>query len=249
MSKLQFDAQFCVGHPGERSASWRVFARRGSEDVYVTCPEFGSSFKISLHPSGRCHAAFRTAEEHEQADAEWSGDLALQVLPDHLASGRRELPGRFHRAWDAVESQPGLSTPIHIAVPVDNLGRMSGARIRVAQIVWIQPTPAGTLTLVSVVLTKTPLPAGRWPGKEHPGTVLLATHSFPSGRTVWVLGSMRALTESDVDWLSQCARAPVEPSRLRAAEGSDTEIPRVILPCVDHGLGTMALWDVERKTS
>lgn len=249
MSKLRFDLTVGVGHPGKRSAAWRVFARRGSEDVFVTCSEFGSSFKISLHPSGRCHAAFRSAEEHEQASTDWSGNLALQSMPKHMATGTRELPGRFHRAWEMVESQPGLSTPLHIAVPADSLSRMSSKHIRPARMLWIDPTLVGTLTLVSVVFTRDPLPAGHWPGKGHPGTTLLGTHSFPSGRTVWVLGSMRTLTEADTRWLTECASVAVEPSRLLAADRADTEIPRVILPCLDHALGTLALWDVERRTS
>jgi hypothetical protein len=34
-----------------------------------------------------------------------------------------------------------------------------------------------------------------------------------------------------------------------AAEKANTEIPRIILPCLDHRLGTLALWGVERKES
>ncbi len=246
MRKLQFDLSFCVGRPAARSIVWRVFATSRHEDVYVSTPDSASSFKFSLHESGKCHAAFGSAAEHDDASATWSGNIALQSLPPHLATGRRELGGRFHRAWSLVEASPGLYAPIQVAVPADSLTKMSTARIRVSDVLWIDPGPIGSMVVVSVVLTSTPLPTAEWPGKDAPGTTSLGMHSFPSGKTLWILGSIRKLSESDSVFLRKHAELPVDSERKRQANELRMDIPRMILPCLDTARGTLGLWDVNQ---
>jgi hypothetical protein len=245
LSKLQFDLSVAVGRPNRRSLVRRVFARAGAEDVYVTSPEFSSSLKASIDASGQCHLAFASAAEHEQASSDWSGEIALQAMPRHLASGRRERGGRFNRAWTAARQPPGLWMPLHIAVPSQDPTEMAPPRLPVSGVLWVAPGPLGTAVDVSIAITPEPLPSGEWPGSSSPGTIVIRKHQFQTGRTVWLLGLIRALTTVDEAWLTDCASVPIDASRKSGAESDDKHVPRIVLPCLQNG--AIAFWDVERN--
>jgi hypothetical protein len=212
--------------------------------VYVTSPEFASSLKVSLHVSGDCHLAFSREREHDAAAAGWDGEIALQRLPKPLASGTREREGRFNRTWKAAEPAPGIRMPLHVAVPSGDLTAMASARFSPADVLWVEPGPHGSAVIISIATTDTRLPEGEWPGRLSPGTTLVRSHVFSSGRTLWVLGLMRMLTASDEAWLTECARVPLDPRRRVDANALDKHIPRIVLPCVEGGV--LALWDVDR---
>jgi hypothetical protein len=146
-----------------------------------------------------------------------------------------------------IECVPGLFMPLHISIPADGLTQMSSTRIKALDVAWIAPPPTGSAAVISVLISGNPLPAAEWPGKGSPGTTCVGVHTFLSGRTVWVLGLVKPLSSADVAWLTECAGVPVEKERAESAEMGATEISRIILPCVDHVEGTMALWDVGHR--
>lgn len=231
-----------------RSAIWRVFARRGREDVYVTNPEFGSGLKVSLHESGACHAAFRDIEERGRAESGWAADVASVELPTHLAARPDAGRGRFTEQWTARETMPGLQMPLHVSIPADGLCPMPDHPSVLRRVKWIAATPAGTAAVVSVALTNRPTPSGRWPGQSDPGTTYVDHFSFPSGRTVWLLGVIKVLDQSGKEWLAGCAREPIPQERLLAAEREGKEVTRIVVPCLDEAGGVLALWDLANES-
>src|SRR5262249_19134162 len=153
------DLQVCIGSPRLRSALWRFFARRGSEDVYVTCPEMRSSYKVSIHEGGACHLAFASDEHAREAERGWQGEVATQ--------GASSESGRCVEQWRLREDRAGVATPLHVFIPADYLSVMSDQGVRHGRIVWLPPSRAGTAVALTLAVTTHSLPPDDWPGRRE----------------------------------------------------------------------------------
>jgi hypothetical protein len=246
VSKNQFDLSVCIGSPRQRSALWRFFAPRRSEDLYATCPELESTFKVSIHEKGACHAAFVSAQHAKEAELGWQGNVAWDGLPPELAAGPKKETGRFLEKWRLQEDAEEIATPLHVVVPADYLSVMSDKGVKDRPIVWLPPSRAGTAVALTLAVSKDCFPPGDWPGKRESKTRLVGHHLFASGRTAWIVAWGVLLGPADTQWLVGCARSPVDQERERMADAVGMEISRFVVPCMDEADGTLALWDMKR---
>jgi hypothetical protein len=116
--------RFAVGTPnGARSATWRVWKHRTSDDVNVGARRIAGQFKVSLHKDGTWLYGF--SQQHVDSPA--------SVKPAGQPRQRRFIP---------TESGPGLIRAVTVFIPASEVIVPSYGGSEGGPIHW-HPTPSG----------------------------------------------------------------------------------------------------------
>ncbi len=160
--------RFAVGKPhGARSATWRVWKHRTSDDVYVAARRIAGQFKVSLHKDGTWLWGF----SREQVEGPGS------VKPPDAPRQRRFTP---------TETGPGLIRAVTVFVPSSEVVVPSYGGSEYGPIYWF-PTPVdGRMACFTVSFTSPGTPVTGWPGRRGMGTNLVGSFELSTAWRGWV---------------------------------------------------------------
>jgi hypothetical protein len=126
----QFECRFGVGDPnGKHSLVWKVWASRNTPDVYVTARSMQGAMKASIHASGQRHVGL-------------TSEYALDKTKRH-----------YDRWLGGHKLTEGVSLEFLIQIPTVELRSFPlGTGDLKNNVVWLQPSPDQTMTIVILLL-------------------------------------------------------------------------------------------------
>jgi hypothetical protein len=162
---------------GPRSQLWRIWAGKGTSDVYVGARPIAGDVRVSLHESGKWRFAF--TERHMRR-------------PEPL------IPTDINRAkhkWDRPPPfAPGLTRAFSIDIPASELRVPSRSDPLRKPALWLPPPPPDINVEIDLFLTRG-LPDDEWPGRRAMKTQLLYRQGLPSGEELVVVSHWTPMTE------------------------------------------------------
>jgi hypothetical protein len=126
--------------------------------------------KMSFHESGDWHNASSHKTYYEQ-------------VQDHIPCAKNRFLDTWHRPPDIA---PGLTLAARIITPAAAVSRSISDKAG-SKIFWIPMAPIGKAVEVFVMLTKTPLEPGQWPGSRSMQSSLIGSLPLHNGETVWAV--------------------------------------------------------------
>ena len=162
--------RFAVGEPNHlRSSTWRVWMSRGGADVYMGARAFAADFKVSIHKSGQCHAAFDAKKFPQLQRALAASDSSRFV------------------AWSPAKLTQGCSLAFRILIPREELSTLPYTDRKASEVTWLSLPKEGQATEIAAMLTDSTSRISSWPARRSLGTSLLAQTPLTDGRTFWLV--------------------------------------------------------------
>jgi hypothetical protein len=152
-----------VDGTGLRSADWRVWTSKNSDDVYLAARLAAGEIKVSLHQSGSWQHGF-------------TSDQAAQ---GHLSPGSSRHFAIWKRPAEAVS---GWTLAVRILVPVSELQARSASRTASRPVLEAQVSPDHDAVVVEVWLE-----SHRSSGLQLDESRMLAQLRQSGGGNVWVI--------------------------------------------------------------
>lgn len=175
--------RFGVGtRDGARSATWRVWKHRTTDDVYVGARRILGQFKASLHRDGTWLFGF--SREHAESPS--------SVKPPNEHRQRRFTP---------TESGPGIVRAVTVFILASEVAVPSYGGSEDGPIYWY-PTPAdGRMAAFTLSFSSPTTQVTDWPGARAMGTRLVGSFGLSTGWTGWVtVHEQDVPEESAVRW-------------------------------------------------
>lgn len=159
--------RFAVGaSDGPRSATWRVWKHRTTDDLYVAPRRIAGHFKASLHKDGTWLFGF--SEQHAASP--------MSIKPPDQPRQRRFTP---------TETKPGLVRAVTVFIPASDVVVPSYGGSETGPIYW-HPTPAeGRMAAFTVSLTAPGITV-RWSPNSMTGPKVVGSIELSTGATSWV---------------------------------------------------------------
>jgi hypothetical protein len=164
--------RFAVGTPlGQRAETWRCWAPRKKNDVYVGPRSIAAAYHLSLHESGEWHVGLSEQFKRETAEqGRWVGGSRLLA----------EFPR-------PSEIAPGVTLGFRIIVPASAVSIDFKQENLPSDLVWIPPPSADRAVEVSLLIVREAVLVTTWPGAKSMGTSLVGRFSLSSGDNLWIV--------------------------------------------------------------
>lgn len=167
-----------VGEPGRRGSVWRIWANRGSSDLYVAVRNIAGVQKYSFHESGDWRLQWTTPE----VATRWTGDDDRRV-----------------DQWRRPDEDPkGWTVALTIWVPHGELGTIGGDDPLSKSTTFVPEARRGEVTAIRIVVAK----AGGGIA-ELKRTVPIGGFTLANGEVVLILAARRPMTDEQAAWLDQ----------------------------------------------
>lgn len=154
-----------------RTATWKIWAAKNTNDVYLVCRPVGRAIKLSLHQSGQWHFAFANIDLFDVDSIPETRFLNIYQKARPLIPGVT-LACRVHLPWFSA------TIPLDAETERDTL--------------WIAPAPEGHSIEVAIFLySGTSPPPGDWPGRDSPKTEFVGQIELAGGG--WLVVVQRAV--------------------------------------------------------
>jgi hypothetical protein len=203
--KQRKSIRFCVGQQeGVRASTWNLFAEigGGKNDVYLACREQKGAWKVSLHQSGKCHAAFDN-----------------EYLQSH--SDTNEWPNRFIEKWEVPNGNlgNGYTLAYRIVTPLSSVN-VSNRYPDTEEISWISSPSMQMSAEICIVLSTSSGEIASWPGKSSLNTKLIDKFQLDNGTTVYIVSHeietpQLCFTPNPARYFNGCNRQDLNTDGLR----------------------------------
>jgi hypothetical protein len=201
-----------VGEVGHRSSIWRIWANKGSSDIYVAAGNIAGIQKYSLHQSGRWRYAFTA-----QAADDWIAE------GDDRAIDKWERPSEDEAGWIAA---------VRIAVRSEDVSEVPNDDTSEGKVSWVPAPPEGHVASIMITLvTPDTGVEGQIPGK------LLDAFVLPNGGGVMISTITSVVTASD-----QRALDAAREAALHSFELPQGEVPALRLGVFGYDRSTGLRW-------
>ena len=242
MSKKAFELFFAAGADDRRSSLWRAWGSKKG-DVYVTSAEIDSDFKLSLHPSGRCHLSFQNEQSINAAKSGVHPFVVTEDLPKVFAGAKSDGHGRFDDIWTPSEIAPDLVMPFRLCLPESELRPLRREVLGRRDVRWL-PTPGvGRALEVAFMIAGEAVPSETVPGSDSVGNQLLMRHEFGIGRSLLVLWREYVLSQEEQMWVTAYRLSVMPPSDAVRESFATHDYHRVMVVTRDDAYSSRAVID------
>lgn len=167
-----------VGEPGRRASVWRIWANKGSSDLYVAVRNIAGVQKYSFHESGDWRLQWATLE----AATRWTGRDDRRV-----------------DQWRRPDKDPnGWTVALTIWVPHGELGTVDGDDRLGKNVTFVPEAERGDVTAMRIIVAK----AGGGIA-ELKRTVPIGGFMLANGEIVLILAAGRPMSAEQAAWLEQ----------------------------------------------